>query len=914
MISSGQKTSLLIPSQLPEYIRDDPAYENFVLFVQAYYEWMEENNNVTERTKNLLNYKDIDKTSAEFLDYFYNDFLSYFPKDILADKVKVTKIAKELYKSKGTMSSYKFLFRILYNSDVDFFYTKDAVLKASDGKWYVAKSLKVASTNLNFLNTNNLKIFGETTKSIATIENSVVAGTKIEIFISDIERLFQSGEFIRIVDSQFQDVLFDGLPLRAKIVGQISTIAIDKNNRGLFYRVGDPVVVYGGLNSTTGIGATAEVKETTSGLIERITTLNGGYGYRLSPDSVINLTNAPGAVVVIAGLNPSSNGVANVDFVPIDYIGKKRLITIGSADYVFSNIATSNVNTTLANAFTYTSFTTYPISSVIVQNGGGGITQNPTISAESLFTTEDGAYQGNLKNLGILAPLQISSAGEGYVINDTINVNGGSGYGAYANVTSVSANGEITQVSFVYPVDEEIIHYPLGGLGYKLSALPEITITSANTAAANAVVFAPGILGDGAEFASSVDRVGAITSIIINDPGEDYVATPNVSLKIQDMVVSNVIVTALPQAGDIVYQGTDVANSTYYATVDSTNLLTPNGDAYQSLYNLRVYNYTSKPNFTLPLYISEKNIVMNMSNLYAGDNNNYDATGLIVYGDGTAKAKASFLNGLVISQGQYLDTSGQPSSFSILQNEIYNNFTYKLTLEKEIFKYRETLINLLHPSGMKVIGRYALNSNSTFNYVASNLLEKGHTLGYYTGNPGSYATMVTDWTNQSNNIIKFYGLSGANLQEIIIPGDVVTLTTTDGFKVHSEVITVSVGANDANSVLVTDNTWLTFANVAYITANAGSNVINITSLTGSYDIINNGFYSNTAYPLKDIVYAGDKVLVANNTERTVQSVDYVDGTITLTSALTNAANSLVSVNRTISTSDVRIDGFDGLVF
>ena len=96
MISSGQKTSLLIPSQLPEYIRDDPAYENFVLFVQAYYEWMEENNNVTDRTKNLLNYKDIDKTSAEFLDYFYNDFLSYFPKDILADKVKVTKIEMKL--------------------------------------------------------------------------------------------------------------------------------------------------------------------------------------------------------------------------------------------------------------------------------------------------------------------------------------------------------------------------------------------------------------------------------------------------------------------------------------------------------------------------------------------------------------------------------------------------------------------------------------------------------------------------------------------------------------------------------------------------------------------------------------------------------------------------------------------------
>ena len=56
MIDSSQKTSLLIPSQLPGFIRDDPAYENFVLFLQAYYEWMEQNNNVTDRSKNLLNY------------------------------------------------------------------------------------------------------------------------------------------------------------------------------------------------------------------------------------------------------------------------------------------------------------------------------------------------------------------------------------------------------------------------------------------------------------------------------------------------------------------------------------------------------------------------------------------------------------------------------------------------------------------------------------------------------------------------------------------------------------------------------------------------------------------------------------------------------------------------------------------
>jgi hypothetical protein len=167
---------------------------------------------------------------------------------------KLIKFARQLYQSKGTISSYKFLFRILYNSDFEVFYTKDAVLKASDGKWYVAKSLKLNTSDDNFLNIDNYRLFGENTKSIATVETSVISGNKIEVFIANIERLFQSGEFVRVVDNNNQTVLFNGQPLRAKIVGQISQVRIDPNNRGLLYEVGNPVIVYDGLSSNTGVG------------------------------------------------------------------------------------------------------------------------------------------------------------------------------------------------------------------------------------------------------------------------------------------------------------------------------------------------------------------------------------------------------------------------------------------------------------------------------------------------------------------------------------------------------------------------------------------------------------------------------------------------------------------------------------
>lgn len=1383
MIPNNNLTSLLIPSQLPEHIRDDPSYANFVTFIQAYYEWMEQDGNVTDLSKNLLDYNNIDSSIDGFLNYFYNDFLTYFPSEIMADKVEVVKLAKELYRSKGTPASYQLLFRILYDMDVDFFYTKDAVLKASDGKWYVSKSLKLATdlnyvdsityvgniitvntvtsndiaindsitlsgttatsnapngtwtvlniiddttftfsatniptgiivstnasvylssgyANKNFLKTNNLRIFGETTKTIATIENSVVSGKRIELFISNIERLFESGEYVRVVNSENQDVLFNGYPLRAKILGQVSQININPTNRGLLYQPLDPVIVYGGLNTIDGIGATAEVKETTAGSIQRIKVEYGSYGYTKfvnaglpgSANTRLSITNAAGAQAHVTVNDSISNpNKVDVSFIPIDYIGLKKLITLNATNYNFSNIATSNITTSLANAFTFTGFSTYPISSVLVDNGGGGVTQTPVITADSLYYTENLASLASLKNLGILAPIQIIDAGIGYVANDKIIFTGGTGYSAYANVTSVNASGSIVSTSFVHVANNKIV--TLGGMGYTVgtpiaspnvantiilntlhnadyrlgTGLPTLSVISANVAAANAVLVIPGILGDGALFTPQVDRVGSITTINIKDYGEDYISAPSVSIKVQDIIIKGLTLDNLPHRGDTVYQG--VLNSGYVALVDSVTLLIPNSIATASVYRLRVYNYNAKPSFTTPLNVVGKTLSMSMTNEYnsvAPIDSRRDVNGVLTYGDGTAKATAKFLNGLTIGEGEYLNSTGHPSSFDVIQSTEYNNYTYKITLEKEIDKYRKTLLDLVHPTGMKVIGRYALKSEAHAELKVSDNLNTANTLLHYTGSsasniamsvpintnlvPYSYnfrtpewfygystispATTIIDplygnesfkisddsstlesyfqtgsiispsisnkytfsiyvkkgtsstvaslvyfsgnsikgsyfeynfdtdvmlgvgadgggiipfnfyrqklnngWIRlsfasvdsnnglngflayrlypstragvapigytyfygpqmelgdlsdyartisvptsspgaQSNNIVQVNGLGSFNLRYIVngrnlftgsniftstywnlnvvtlsssseiapngsstasrltastgytplwrntigqtagtiftmsgyfksgtgttvnltlgnsgltnyasalfnlttgtrtsttvlgtsthinstitsvgngwyrctitgivdssstiirtdyifpnsstiyacnmqlevgsvatnylntynlsdtaVDNNIITMVTTQGNGIYSEILSANTSAN---TITLKDNVWLTFANVAYVTANASSNVIHISSLTGQYDIINNGTYSNTAYPLMDIVRTGDNVIVANNMYRTVSGVDYLNNIIYVSTNLTHNVNSSMSVNRTLT--------------
>ena len=927
-----QKTSLLIKSQLPEFIRDNPNYSTFVTFVQAYYEWLESSNTantlsttansynqgVTYGSKNILTYSDIDTTLDDFVTYYTNEFLPYFPEDALISKQQAVKVARQLYQSKGTPASYNFLFRILYNSDAEIFNTRDAVFKPSDGIWYVPKSLNLATTDTNFLNTKNLIVFGETTKSFATIENALLSGNKIQLFISNIERQFQSGEYIRIKDANNQDVLFGGNVLSAKIVGQVSQVNIDPANKGLLYQPQDPVIIYGGLNSNISnpVGATAEVGTTTAGSIQAINVVTGGQGYRLNPNTLITITNGGTAAAYVASLDPSAVNVANVTMVPVNSISPSQNILIGNNRYSFFSANTSaNANCSLANAFSYIAFNAFPISSVLLTNYGTNITQVPQVAASSLLTTDNANTAANtalLSSLGILAPIQIANTGVGYRANDRIIFSGGSGYGANAIVSNVSSTGAITNIAYVYTSSLATHSYPLGGMGYRSSALPNVTVSSANAQASGASLYVPSILGEGATFTLSVNQTGAIQTINLLTPGQDYVSVANVSLKVQDILVKNVSTTNLPQSGDLLYQGSSYATSTYNSYVYSISLLVPNNDSTQSVYLLRVYDYNSNPVPASSLLVNGKSITMTMAN-YAYDSN-YNANGIRNYGDGSAKATATFLNGLTLGQGQYLNSQGQPSSFDVLQSDTYNNYTYQVTVEKEISKYRDILLNLLHPSGMKVLGRYALKANADFYYHSIDALFTGVPLTRSFPSTGAYVTINTDFTTKSNNILNFKSLgTGVNLANVIFSNSTIELTPTNGPNVRSEVVSVN---SVSNTVIVSANTWLTYPNVAYANATSGSYVINILSLTGAYDIINNKNYSNTSYPLYDIVYPGDTVKLGSSTYTVASSgVNPVARTITLTTTIgSSTANSLLSVNRTFSTTSVKIYGPLGTIY
>ena len=60
--------SPFIESQFPLFYQEEGPI--FIDSMKAYYEWMEQNGQVTDGSKNIPNYFDVDSTTGDFLNYF----------------------------------------------------------------------------------------------------------------------------------------------------------------------------------------------------------------------------------------------------------------------------------------------------------------------------------------------------------------------------------------------------------------------------------------------------------------------------------------------------------------------------------------------------------------------------------------------------------------------------------------------------------------------------------------------------------------------------------------------------------------------------------------------------------------------------------------------------------------------------
>src|SRR6185437_13083421 len=133
--------STLVQSQFPQFVRDD--YPALVTFIQAYYQYLEQQKKPQDVLTNLMSYRDIDRTLDEFVSKFETEYIDGLPQSVVGDKRRFIKHVTDLYNTKGTEESFRLLFRLLYGEEIELYYPKQQMLVASGGIWSQRNSIQV---------------------------------------------------------------------------------------------------------------------------------------------------------------------------------------------------------------------------------------------------------------------------------------------------------------------------------------------------------------------------------------------------------------------------------------------------------------------------------------------------------------------------------------------------------------------------------------------------------------------------------------------------------------------------------------------------------------------------------------------------------------------------------------------------
>ncbi len=363
----------LINSQFPEFYNIDG--DTFMAFTKAYYEFLDSSGN---ESRNILSYRNIDETVDAFISSFYKEYLLNFPYDTSVDKATLIKHVQDLYKSKGSTESFKLLFKILFNEDVEIYDPGKDVLRPSDGIWIVPQYIECSLSDIAFTFIGK-QLTGATSKAKAFVENVIrkkINGRFVDVvYLSDIKGTFQTGEYVTTTNS------LDGAPF---VTGSLNTVDITLG--GSNNKIGDLYTISGG----SGKGGKAIVREVVNGTGKVDFTLSdSGYGYQLTSNVIVSN-------IVITTQN--ANGVFAPFMTVVQPLYSLSYSSLtGNTFNVLDQVSAYNAaNTAVANGYIVSINTSGPSTGNIVISVTGGnwgiantirLTSNSSVNATSTATS-----------------------------------------------------------------------------------------------------------------------------------------------------------------------------------------------------------------------------------------------------------------------------------------------------------------------------------------------------------------------------------------------------------------------------------------------------------------------------------------------------------------------------------------------
>ena len=373
--SFDERVSVKVEGQLPQFVKEN--HSTFIAFLAAYYEYMEQEGKAYETIGNLQSYVNLDKTTDDFLDYFKKQFGQDIPEAVFANanKPHVLKHLRDFYRTKGSEKSFQFLFRLLNQEEIDFYYPTKDILRVSDGKYKKDQVIRCVDTSGNdaIFDLVGNEVTGSLSGATAMVElilQEHIGDFHIStIYLSNTAGTFLLGETITYGPDTYT------------LGGMITDYNITKPGNN--YSVGDKVTVTGGGGS--GEGALITVDELTTGTITQATIVDGGTLYQVGDELLIDNTDGldiDGRTCSIVVKEVSNTGIVEVLEITNPGYGYVKVPTVTSAGSTGFNLSVILSGESIGG-----------VQTLKITNNGFGYESNPECS---LATVGDGTAKCNL--------------------------------------------------------------------------------------------------------------------------------------------------------------------------------------------------------------------------------------------------------------------------------------------------------------------------------------------------------------------------------------------------------------------------------------------------------------------------------------------------------------------------------------
>jgi hypothetical protein len=756
--------SLLIRQQLPEFIRDD--YDVFVDFMTAYYTWMDQSGNTIDLVKHIPQYIDLDTTLDDFVAYFVKQFLPLFPPDQLTNPTFFIQHAKELYRTKGTTKSVKLLFRLLYNQDIDIFYPKDSVLRASSSSWTRPYSMRLdrtmwtigtgdgTTTRFRALDDSNgvtplvylngvLQVSGYShSPNEPWVTFTAAPGANVEVKFTyagvDLTDLFNTNEIIVRFEGQSSGATAVSETLQQITVDDIVQLdLVVSSTTGIFDQ---SEVVSGRWTYDIESGAYVTVYGRLVSYISDIIIVDGGLDYNV------------GDPVIITGGFPANNATAIVESI-FDALISNITILDGGVGYQAGQRAyiTSTPNTGL-NVFVHTVDisgnvhpNSYPINQDVINLWANiamtdsnfyftpGVSENVNTLMSIAFT--DFLFgQHPIERVGPITSVVITSSTQVFSPPPTLNVDSPIVY-----VTGINANGNVLTANVPldyfgilgrmnvrsgglnYQVGDELSFQNIPGVGLGIGAAAEVISLHTANSGIKEVRFRPSRVTGNVSVNTAVSNTQVVgvdtfftTELYANDRIEinsesSYVSTiiNTTHLTVNTAFTRNSTSRKMGVYGRYFIGGMNFRQASRPTVHVSSGSLTASGA------NVGVDLVISNGAQFLLSSQTEEPFGKIRSIRITNPGYGYQSTptvDLTGSGNGKANAVAIMLSNLFRAPGRYQTTEGFLSSDQKLQNaNYYTTYSYVIKSETELTRYKSILRNLLHPAGMSLWGEYIVD-------------------------------------------------------------------------------------------------------------------------------------------------------------------------------------------------------------